>query len=200
MSRFELACQGKSASAGGMNLPEIKQIAKSMGASTDGLRKDILARICNNSAPSTSTSKRTKERHVFTADDLDMPDRRAEYLAKYLADQNKPIAPAPTGRGTGAGAGAGAGVVAPKRPSQARTISSKSRYIKGINLSARGYYDNFGVKSIGDRCINNPKLGQVKCLTLRKNASPYWAGKPKDTSNYGHCEDWSIKCRDSDFA
>jgi hypothetical protein len=40
------ACEGKAASAGGMNLPEIKALAKSMGHSGAGTRAELLLVVC----------------------------------------------------------------------------------------------------------------------------------------------------------
>lgn len=46
LSRLEKACQGKSASAGGMNVPEIKVLAQRMKHSGIGDRKTLLEVVC----------------------------------------------------------------------------------------------------------------------------------------------------------
>lgn len=46
LSRLEKACQGKSASAGGMNVPEIKALAQRMKHSGIGDRKTLLEVVC----------------------------------------------------------------------------------------------------------------------------------------------------------
>jgi hypothetical protein len=52
-SALKRACEGKGASAGGMNLSEIKSLAKSMGHSGKGTRPELLVAICSGlNAPS----------------------------------------------------------------------------------------------------------------------------------------------------
>lgn len=48
--RLNKACEGKAHAAGGMNLPDIKALAQSMGHSGVGLRDELLAFVCGQKA------------------------------------------------------------------------------------------------------------------------------------------------------
>lgn len=49
--KIKLACLGKSASQGGLNVGDIKDILKKRGLSTNGARAALLKRLCNNNIP-----------------------------------------------------------------------------------------------------------------------------------------------------
>ncbi len=58
------ACQGKSANQGGMNLPEIKELAKSMGHSGVGKREDLIKVICTVMGKTTQVAQVAQKKQM----------------------------------------------------------------------------------------------------------------------------------------
>ena len=57
--RLANALKGKSASQGGMNLPELKKCAESRGISTAGKKADLIGRLSSAPARSLAVAKKT---------------------------------------------------------------------------------------------------------------------------------------------
>ena len=77
-----------------------------------------------------------------------------------------------------------------------KTVTTKG---KGTTrrLSAGEYNRKHG-GPLGDRC-DIRRDGEYKCLLKRRNNVAYWAAPSKTGKGQEACEDWSSRCRESDF-
>ena len=187
--RLEKACNGSSASAKGMNLPELRQTLKNMFPNKADLIQNTYLRFDLETLGKKllSSSYRSPAKPSSAK-----PSPAKPSPAKPSSEKPSPAKPSSA------------------KPSPLRTLepTDSSRAIKyqpvkvkkDGRLSARFYYDNFGKdKTIGDRC-DIRQDGTYKCLLMTSGDSPRWESKTKNFEKQQPCGDFSSKCKDPEFA
>ena len=207
--RLEKACNGSSASAKGMNLPELRQTLKNMFPNKADLIQNTYLRFDLETLGKKllSSSYRSPAKPSSAK-----PSPAKPSPAKPSSEKPSPAKPSPAKPSPAKPSSAKPSPAKPSsaKPSPLRTLepTDSSRAIKyqpvkvkkDGRLSARFYYDNFGKdKTIGDRC-DIRQDGTYKCLLMTSGDSPRWESKTKNFEKQQPCGDFSSKCKDPEFA
>lgn len=73
-----------------------------------------------------------------------------------------------------------------------------AKRLKEGRLSAGEYYRTYGEQCVGDVCDIRGD-GELKCLLIKSNGTPYWAAMSKEGKGQESCgtRPWVAKCRDA---
>ena len=190
--RLLRACNGMSASNGGMNLPEFRQTLKSLSpkdsqqidstfprVALEELAKKILQGLQGSQA---SQGLQASQRSASIVQPIARP---------VIAQQVQPVRAITQSVIQSI-------IAQPVQPS--KTIKYEPVKVKEGRLSARFYYDNYGKeKTIGDRC-NIRKDGTYKCLLMTSGDSPRWESQTKNFEKQRPCENFSSRCKDPEYS
>ena len=93
--KLQKACTGKTATQGGMNVEELKQMCIKLGISSDGTRKQLLSRLCKKrsekkeSGKKRKSKKKSKKKKYSTYDDVKKQIRRSARRNKSMNEEVK---------------------------------------------------------------------------------------------------------------
>jgi hypothetical protein len=169
--RISKAIEGKSASQGGLNLPEIKAILSRAGVDTSGSGTDLRRRLA------TVTSRIQKRQGGQRGQGV-------QRVQKAQAEQRMQV-------------GDILGAPRPKyvpKPGLLKQEGDLKSMLKVGRISGRAYLDKYGPESVGDKCDIRGD-GELKCLL----ASSRWVAPSanKTTDTYRTCgpAPWEKKCK-----